>query len=132
MSEQNVEIVRRMYDAFHRGDAEGALAHFAPDVLVDASRARPDGGKGQGREQLNTIVTAWMGAWDEWREEIEEMRDLGSEVLILSVQHGRGKGSGVEVEARYALLYEVQGGKITRLDMYKEPAEALEAAGLPK
>jgi ketosteroid isomerase-like protein len=60
------------------------------------------------------------------------MRDLGSQVLILSVQHGRGKGSGVEVEARYALLYEVQGGKITRLDMYKEPAEALEAAGLPK
>jgi ketosteroid isomerase-like protein len=130
MSQENVEIVRRMYDAFHRGDADGALAHFDSNVVVDASKARPDGGRGQGREQLNVIVAAWMGTWDEWREEIEEMRDLGSQVLVLSVQHGRGKGSGVEVEARYALLYDVHGGKITRLDMYGEPAEALEAAGL--
>jgi ketosteroid isomerase-like protein len=46
------------------------------------------------------------------------------------VQHGRGKGSGVEVEARYALLYDVHGGKITRLAMYADQAQALEAAGL--
>jgi ketosteroid isomerase-like protein len=58
MSQENVEVVRRMYDAFHSGDADGALAHFDPNVVVDASRARPDGGRGQGREQLNAIVTA--------------------------------------------------------------------------
>jgi uncharacterized protein len=119
MSEENVEIVRRMYEAFHSGDAEGALAHFDPDVVVDASSARPDGGRGQGHEQLNAIVNAWVGTWDEWREEIGEMRDLGSRVLVLSVQYGRGKGSGVEVEAPYALLYDVQGGKITRLTMFR-------------
>jgi ketosteroid isomerase-like protein len=129
MSEENVEIVRQMYEAFHRGDAEGTLSYFDPDVVVDASKARPDGGRGQGREQLNAIVTAWMGTWDEWREEIAEMRDLGSRVLVLSVQHGRGKGSGVEVEARYALIYEIHGGKITRMDMYADAARALEAAG---
>jgi uncharacterized protein len=130
MSEENVEVVRRMYNAFHSGDADGALAHFDPEVVVDASKARPDGGRGQGREQLNVIVAAWMGTWDEWHEEIEEMRDLGSQVLVLSVQRGRGKGSGVEVEARYALLYDVHGGKITRLVMYADQAQAVEAAGL--
>jgi uncharacterized protein len=130
MSEENVEVVRRMYNAFHSGDADGALAHFDPEVVVDASKARPDGGRGQGREQLNVIVAAWMGTWDEWREEIGEMRDLGSQVLVLSVQRGRGKGSGVEVEARYALLYDVHGGKITRLVMYADQAQAVEAAGL--
>jgi ketosteroid isomerase-like protein len=70
-----------------------------------------------------------MGAWDEWREEIEEMRDLGGRVLVLSVQRGRGKGSGVEVEAHYAMLYDIDGGKITRLAMYMDRADALEAAG---
>jgi uncharacterized protein len=130
MSEENVEIVRRMYDAFHSGDADGALAHFDPDVVVDASRARPDGAIGQGHEQLNTIVAAWVGAFDEWREEIAEMRDLGSRVLVLSVQYGRGKGSGVEVEAPYALLYEVRGGKITRMTLFPTQQEALKAAGL--
>jgi ketosteroid isomerase-like protein len=94
MSQENVEIVRRMYEAFHSGDADRALAHFDPDVVVDASKARPDGGKGQGHEQLNAIVNAWMGTWEEWREEIADIRDLGSQVLVLSVQYGRGKGSG--------------------------------------
>ena len=57
------------------------------------------------------------------------MRDLGNGVLVLSVQRGRGKGSGVEVEARYAILYDLQGDKIVSLRMYRDPAEALEAAG---
>jgi ketosteroid isomerase-like protein len=129
MSEENVEIVRRMYEAFHRGDAEGTLTYFHPEVVVDAS-VRPDGGIGHGREELNAIVSRWIGAWDDWREEIEELRDLGSRVLVLSTQYGKGKGSGVDVEARYALLYEVQADKITRLTMYDDPAKALEAAGL--
>jgi ketosteroid isomerase-like protein len=106
------------------------LAHFDPNVVVDASKARPDGGRGQGREQLNAIVAAWMGTWDEWREEIAEIRDLGSRVLVLSVQHGRGKGSGVEVEAPYALLYDVHGGKITHMTMFPTQEAALVAAGL--
>jgi ketosteroid isomerase-like protein len=130
MSRENVEIVRRMYDAFHRGDVEGALAHFDPDVLVDASKGRPDVGIGRGREQVRRMVLSWVGTWDEWREEIKEMRDLGPQVLVLCVQHGRGKGSGVEVEAPYALLYDLHEGKITRMALYQEQADALEAAGL--
>src|SRR5882762_2017710 len=130
MSQENVEIVRRMYDAFHGGDVDGALSHFDPDVLVDASKARPDVGVGKGREHVNAVVTSWLGSWEEWREEIEEVRDLGSRVLVLSVQRGRGKGSGVEVEAHYAMLYDVHGGEIISMRMYGTPAEALEAAGL--
>ena len=129
MSQENVEVVRRMYEAFHGGDFDGALAHFAPDVVVDAT-IRVDAGIGHGREELFVIVSGWLGAFDEWREEIEEMRDLGSQVLVLTVQHGRGKGSGVEVEAPYAVLYDLHRGKITRMALYQEQAEALEAAGL--
>jgi ketosteroid isomerase-like protein len=52
MSEQNLETVREMYASFHGGDAEAALAYFAPDVLVDASKARPDVAVGRGRVAL--------------------------------------------------------------------------------
>src|SRR5215216_1542227 len=100
MSQENVEVVRRMYAAFHGGDVDGALSHFNADVLVDASKARPDVGTGRGREHVTALVTSWLASWEEWREEMDEMRDLGSRVLVLSVQRGRGKGSGVEVEAR--------------------------------
>jgi ketosteroid isomerase-like protein len=119
-----------MYEAFHSGDAEAALEHFDPEVLVDATNARPDVPVGKGPESVGAVVSSWISAFDEWSEEIEEIRDLGSRVLVLSVQRGRGKGSGVEVEADYAILYDVDGGKITGLRMYRNPEEAVRAARL--
>ena len=131
MSGENVEVVQRMYEAFHRGDIVRALRHFDSNVLVDASKARPDDvAIGTGHELLIRIVTSWVTAWDEWHEQIEEMRDLGSHVLVLSVQRGRGRGSGVAVEARWAVLYELQGGEIKSMRVYGDSEEALEAAGL--
>jgi ketosteroid isomerase-like protein len=129
MSQEDVEIVRRMYEAFHGGDADGALAYFDPEVVADHSR-RLGGGIGHGPEELRRIITEWVGTWEGFREEIEEIRDLGSLVFVIATQHGRGKGSGVQVENHYALLYEVRGEKITWMATYPEPAEALEAAGL--
>jgi ketosteroid isomerase-like protein len=126
---QAVEIVRRMYDAFHGGDAQRALSCFHPEVVVDA-RTRMDSGIVHGREELGRIIGQWVGTFDEWREEIDEIRNLGSQVFVVATQRGRGKGSGIEVETRYALLYEVRGGQITRMTMFREPAQALAAAGV--
>jgi ketosteroid isomerase-like protein len=77
---------------------------------------------------LSRIIATWVGAFEDWREEIEEMRDLGDRVYVVATQRGTGKGSGVEVEFRYAVLYEVRESKITSMTMYNEPAQALEAA----
>ena len=128
MSDQNVEVVRRMYEARDSGDAAGALAQFHPEVVVDAT-ARGDAGIGQGREELAAIIAEWIGEFNEWREEVEEMRDLGDSVCVVATQRGRGYKSGVEVEARYALLFEVRDDKITRMTMFRGLSEALEAAG---
>jgi ketosteroid isomerase-like protein len=128
MSEQNVEVVRRMYEARDSGDAAGALAQFHPEVVVDAT-ARGDARIGRGHEELTAIIAEWIGEFDEWREEVEEMRDVGDSVCVVATQRGRGKKSGVEVEARYALLFEVRDDKITRMTMFRGLSEALEAAG---
>jgi ketosteroid isomerase-like protein len=58
------------------------------------------------------------------------MRDLGSHVCVVSTQRGRGKGSGIETETRYAVLYEIRGSQITRMTLYPSPAEALAAVGV--
>ena len=129
MSQENVEIVQRMYDAYNRGDAEAALAYFDPEVVMDASH-RVDGRVGHGREEMVAILTEWLGTWDDWSEEIEEVRDLGRRVLVIGTQRGRGKGSGIEWENRIAMLYEIQRGKITRWTVYDDLHKALEAAGL--
>jgi hypothetical protein len=62
MSQENVEIVRQMYDAFGRGDADAALGYFDPGVVVDASH-RVDGRVGRGHEELVAILGEWMGIW---------------------------------------------------------------------
>jgi ketosteroid isomerase-like protein len=129
MSEENVDLVRAMYDAFSRGDADAALAYFDPAVVVDA-RHRVDGRVGEGHEQLIAILGEWLGTWEDWREDVEEIRSLDDGVLVVSTQRGRGKGSGIEWEGRFAMLYEMEGGKITRWTIYDDPQEGLTAAGL--
>ena len=129
MSEENVELVRRMYEAFLSGDAEVALSCFAEDVVVDASR-RLDGKVGRGRGYLSRMVAEWVGAFDDYEEEIEELHDLGSQVLVLITQRGRGRGSGAEVEIRPAVLYEIKNDLISGVVPYTDRAHALEDAGL--
>jgi ketosteroid isomerase-like protein len=127
MTERSVDVVQRMYAAFHAGDAEGSLACFHPDVWVDASQ-RVDGGTGRGRDHLNRVISSWIGAFEDWHEEIEEIRAVGGHVYVAAKQTGRGKGSGLQIENRYSVLYEVEGDQITRMAFYPDSAEALEAA----
>jgi ketosteroid isomerase-like protein len=130
MSRENAEVVRGMYEAFSRGDAEAALSYFDPKVVMDASH-RVDGRIGHGRQEMTAILAEWLGTWDEWREEVEETRDLGDDrVLVISTQRGVGKGSGIQWKNRFAMLYEIHGGKITRWTIYDDVSEALEAVGL--
>ena len=116
-----------MYEAFQAGDAERALAHFDRDVLVEAPE-RVDTTAGRGHQAVSTIVGSWVGSFDEWSEEIEEVRDLGDQVCVVATHRGRGKETGLRVEYRYAVLYEIRGDKITRMTMYPDPTTALEAA----
>ena len=125
MSEANLELVRRMYDAFLSGDAGAALSCFAEDVLVDATR-RLDGKVGRGHGYLNRMVAEWVETFDDYSEEVEELRDIGNQVLVLLTQRGRGKGSGVEVEIHPAVLYEVENELISRVVPYTDRAQAIE------
>ena len=129
MSLENVDLIKEMYMAFHGGDAGRALSYFDEDVVVDAT-VRVDGGIGHGREELSRIIGQWVAMFDGWHEEIEEMRDLGDRVCVVARQGGRARDSGIETQARYAIVYEVHGTAITRMTLYRQPADALRAAGL--
>lgn len=127
MSEDNLDLVRNMYVAFHGGDAEVALSYFDSGVVLDAT-ARIDGAVGHGRGDLGRILGEWLARFDDWHEEIEEMLDLGSQVYVVARQEGRAKHTGAPTQTRYAILYEVSGRAISRMTLYREPTEALAAA----
>lgn len=129
MSEESVVIVRRMYEAYLRGDADRALAYHHPDVELDYS-ARGDIGAKQGRDAMAEISATWIGTWDDYVERIDEVCELGSKVCLISSQSGRGRGSGVEIQNQFAQVYEVEDGLITSVTMYMSPADAREAEGV--
>ena len=128
MSRKDIDLIKEMYVAFHGGDVDRALSYFDQDVVVDA-RARIDGGIGHGRDDLSRIIGQWLSTFDEWREEIEQIRDLGDRVCVVALQGGRGKDSGIETQTRYAIIYEVHGDAITRMTRIATPPKPSKPPG---
>ena len=135
MSEENVETVRRIYEAALRRDAATVLALYDPGVELDASRIgvsmHPSGGDTyHGHDGLRALFRDWHEAWGKIEYDYEELIDAGEEVVAVVNRHARGRASGVEVERPFALLWTLRDGKVIRVVWYLTPEEALEAAGL--
>jgi ketosteroid isomerase-like protein len=72
-----------------------------------------------------------LEAWEQFSPEMEEVVECGPETLItIDVVRARGRGSGIDMEARGAMLWTVQEGKIARVKMFQTKSDALGAAGL--
>jgi ketosteroid isomerase-like protein len=78
MSQENVEIVRRTWDAFLTADFQTALSFYAPDVEWDGTNL-PDGQIGTGHEAILDHITRWAEAWDDWTVEVERVVEAGSD-----------------------------------------------------
>jgi ketosteroid isomerase-like protein len=129
MSEENVEIVRRMYEAYLAGDYEASLAAYEAEVEFDVSM-RPEGRIYRGRDGVIEAVRTWTGTWEDYTAEIEEVIDAGDKVLLVDRQLGRGKSSGAPLDQQTFWVYTLSEGKIVRVKWVPTRAEALTAAGL--
>ena len=128
MSQENVEIVRASNEAFDQADPAGAFAHVDPKLVT--TRVDPDGAVFHGHEGFLQALAEWVEDFQEWSYTTEEYIDAGDRVVVRVHQFGRGQASGVAVEADFWFVYTIAERKITRLDIYANRAQALEAAGL--
>ena len=130
MSQENVEVVRRSLEAWNRGDLATVSDLWRSDGEIDWSRSRgPLKGIYRGREQIEGFWNEFMSTFEENRTEAHGFTDAGSEVVVTNTGHHRGR-EGIEVIARSTFVFTVENGQITRLRMFQERAEALEAVGL--
>jgi ketosteroid isomerase-like protein len=128
MSEENVEIVRRSYDAYLRGDLESALAACDPEIEI-YDHDIPDSGEYRGFEGLARWQADWESSWESWRWDPEEFIEAGERVVAVLRVHARGRESGVDVERVDGAVWTLREGRCVRLDYYGSREQALEAAG---
>jgi ketosteroid isomerase-like protein len=130
MSQENVEGVRRAFEAFRRGDWEAFLRDVDPDIEFVELPAF--GTKTyHGHEGLRGAVNWWSSQWDDFHTELTQLIDANDDQVVHVVRNqGRGKLSGVEVADEVAFLTTIRDGKATRIEMFRSVSEALEASGL--
>jgi ketosteroid isomerase-like protein len=131
MSEENVEVVRELSDAFNRGDLDAWLGCLSPEVAWESLPFPGFSEVYRGRPGAREWLEQLLEVFEEARFEIEETTALSDDrVLIGYTQIGRGRGSGLPGELRgWAILW-VAKGLITRRQVFWTRDEALEAAGL--
>ena len=134
MSQENVEVVRGIYDAVARRDDMTPFEVYAEDIVWDISKARRNiltpRPVYHGHEGVREFWRDALSAFGEVDFEVEELIDAGDQVLAVIREREVGRASGVPVETTHLAVWTLAGGKVTQLQVFDDRQQAFEAAGL--
>ena len=132
MSEADVELLRRGYQAFNRRDMAGLMAFLHPEaVWIPSPSAWGAGRAYHGHDGVASLLEDLAREWEEFEVEPDEFRQVGDLVLVLGTVRARAKG-GKEIRAATAWIWELREGRALRLQAYTDQSRALEALGVPE
>jgi ketosteroid isomerase-like protein len=123
VSQENVELVRAIYEAWNTGASSAHL--IAPDLEYVNPPYAVEAGTVQDRSALGRV----RDVYPNFKIETERFIDAGDDVVVIGIARGTG-ASGVEVQWRQGYVWTVKDGIAVRFQWFNDPAEALEAAGL--
>jgi uncharacterized protein len=130
MSEENVEVVRRLYDAWAREDIPATVELLDPEVEYVNPAGAIEPGTRRGLHEFIAATEKLSEGWASWKMEPEQFTDAGDKVAVVMSYRARARRSGIEVEGRESALLTLAGGRIVRYEWFHEPSDALLAAGL--
>ena len=129
MSQENVEIVRRRYEALNRRDLEGSLQDFHPDAEVDWSESfGVQRGMYRGIGEIRRFWEEWLEIFEKIDIRPEAFIDAREHIVVPNRTYLRGR-DGVEVDAGSTFVWTLRDSKIVSLRLYQENEAALEAVG---
>lgn len=132
MSQENVELVRRVNALANAGEWDAVFELYHPDIEFRDLQHAPDMPEVfRGREEGRLVVENWTAAYDEFAAEVYEYIDAPRWVVCDTRWHGKGRGSDVPIDGRGADAYEVRDGVVVRVILgYADVATALAALEL--
>jgi ketosteroid isomerase-like protein len=128
-----VEIVRRSFEAFARGDFDAAFSVYDPCIEWRTAADEPDQQTYRGIEGVRAFVGSLTEPWADRFAGVMEFEPLidGRGVVVVPWRaRVHGRGSGIVVDLRETYLVRVEDARIVRVEEYRHTEQALEAAGL--
>jgi ketosteroid isomerase-like protein len=131
MSQENVEIVRLAYERLNAGDIDGFLRSCSQDLEFRDLPELPGSGVFIGHDAMRGWYAKLVDAFEDLRFDVEESTDTTDDRVLLKFRAtGKGRGSGATVELDFSGVVTVREGKLAKVTIYSDHAEALRAAGL--
>ena len=126
MSDENIEIVRRIYAGWS-DDFAGLLD---PEIEWINPPDAVEGGTRKGIESFTAAARSITDTFESSRVDFDEFIDAGDRVVVLGTLRGRGRTSGAEVEREQGYVWTIRDGKAIRFEWFPKQRQAREAAGL--
>jgi ketosteroid isomerase-like protein len=131
MSEENVEVIARMYRAWNSGDMDALAAVFDSEVEVrPALSTFLESSVYRGHEGVSAWYAETYEPWAEMTAEPQRYVDAGERMVVVVGLHARVPGGGVDLNGEIAHVLTIRDGRIVKLDGYDTPEAALNAVGL--
>jgi ketosteroid isomerase-like protein len=131
MSDDNVDVVRRTFEAMARWDVDDLLELYHPDVeFLPLTGTRVESGGYIGHAGVRDYFDEVAEIWSTLNPRADDLRIAGDDVVVLGGCAVTGRGSGLESDTPMAWVVTVRDGKVLRHRGYRSREEALESVGL--
>ena len=130
MSQENVDLARRSFEAIQRGDFALAQSLLAPDAVIVQPPEVPDAKSYEGPDAIRQGWEDWPRQWEDFRIELVEVIDVDDDTLVsVTRQQGRGRDSGIEMSFEVYFVTRGRDGLIAIMEMFFSRDQALKAVG---
>ena len=130
MPQENVELVRRAYEAWNEGGSELAKEFWAEDLEFHDPPNLPDPRVVRGRDAVAAYLTDQVNVVGDMKVTLVDVRTRGEAVVLRMELTLHGAESGVDVPGEISQVVEVADGRLQRIRLFMTWEEALKAAGL--
>ena len=123
-----IEIVRRALEALNAGDVEAFVTVCDADFRLDMADRVLNPSVYEGHDGIRAFYAEVLDIWESFTWEPIEMHEFDNSIVSVLHSRGKGRGSGLELDRRSAMLWRLDQGRAQSLTFYRDPDPALAAA----
>ena len=126
MTDPDLELIRRAWDAISRRDSTALRAELHEDIVIVPFGAAVDGSSYSGVDSVihwleDDVVSSWE-SYEAFADQVVERS--GDRLLVTGRWRARGRGSGIELDRPGTWIMQVRDGKLAYWQTYTDPEQA--------